>query len=125
MTPSAQALYDEDIADGGFVWNVSRLWGYQPETMEHLFDLMSEAFTPSGLSFRQRGILVAATASTLGDSYCSLAWGGKLAGMLDFRHRPPRVAHAPRGIEDEVCLGLDDTSAQDCPSIAMDKDFAE
>jgi hypothetical protein len=30
-----------------------------------------------------------------------------------------------RVIEAEVCLGLDDTSAQDCPSIAMDKDFAE
>jgi uncharacterized peroxidase-related enzyme len=82
-TPSAQALYDEDIADSGFVWNVSRLWAYQPETMAHLFDLMSEAFTPSGLSFRQRGILVAATAATLGDSYCSLAWGGKLAGASD------------------------------------------
>jgi uncharacterized peroxidase-related enzyme len=83
MTPLAQALYDEDMADTGFVWNVSRLWAYQPETMDHLFNLMSEALTPSGLSFRQRGILVAATASTLGDSYCSLAWGGKLAGASD------------------------------------------
>ena len=32
---------------------------------------MSQAFRPSGLSFRQRGILVVATASALGDSYCS------------------------------------------------------
>jgi hypothetical protein len=39
---------------------------------------MSQAFTASGLSFRQRGILVTAAASALGDSYCSLAWGGKL-----------------------------------------------
>lgn len=39
---------------------------------------MSQAFAPSGLNFRQRGILVTAAASTLGDSYCSLAWGGKL-----------------------------------------------
>ena len=31
-------------------------------------------------TFRQRGILVAACASTLGDSYCSLAWGSQLAG---------------------------------------------
>ena len=29
---------------------------------------------------RQRGILVTACASTLGDSYCALAWGKKLAG---------------------------------------------
>jgi len=88
-SPAGQALYDEDLAESGYVWNVSRLWAYQPETMEHLFALMSEAFTPSGLSFRQRGILVAATASTLGDSYCSLAWGGKLADASD-----PAVAAA-------------------------------
>jgi alkylhydroperoxidase family enzyme len=44
---------------------------------------MSEAFTPSGLTFRQRGILVTAAASALGDSYCSLAWGGKLGKACD------------------------------------------
>jgi len=32
----------------------------------------------SGLTFRQCGILVTAAASAFGDSYCSLAWGGKL-----------------------------------------------
>lgn len=83
ITPRAQALYDEDTTDFGFVWNATRLWAYQPETSDHLFDLMSEAFKPSGLTFRQRGILVAATASALGDSYCSLAWGGKLASASD------------------------------------------
>ena len=82
-TPQVQALYDEDVAESGYVWNVSRLWGYQPETVNRLFDLMSEAFRPSGLTFRQRGILVTAAASTLGDSYCSMAWGGKLAGATD------------------------------------------
>ena len=44
---------------------------------------MSGAFRPSGLSFRQRGILVTAAASALGDSYCSLAWGGKLSKASD------------------------------------------
>ena len=44
---------------------------------------MSQAFTPSGLTFRQRGILVTAPASTLGDGYCSLAWGGKLGNASD------------------------------------------
>jgi uncharacterized peroxidase-related enzyme len=80
LTPDVQAMHDEDIADDGYVWNVTRLWGHQPDVMRQLFDLMSQAFKASGLAFRQRGILVAATASTLRDSYCSLAWGGKLAG---------------------------------------------
>jgi uncharacterized peroxidase-related enzyme len=78
VSPQTQALYDEDLADGGYVWNVSRLWAHQPDTLKRLSELMSEAFVPSGLTFRQRGILVTAAASALGDSYCSLAWGGKL-----------------------------------------------
>jgi uncharacterized peroxidase-related enzyme len=78
-----RALYDEDLADGGYVWNVSRLWAHQPDTLKGLFGVMSQAFKPSGLTFRQRGILVAAAASTLGDSYCSLAWGGKLGKASD------------------------------------------
>jgi uncharacterized peroxidase-related enzyme len=82
-TPEAQALYDDDVKESGFVWNVSHLWAYQTETVEQLFELMSQAFKPSGFSFRQRGILVAAAASTLGDSYCSLAWGGKLSAASD------------------------------------------
>jgi alkylhydroperoxidase family enzyme len=83
INPQTQALFDEDVEESGYVWNVSRLWAYQPDTMGHLFELMSEAFKPSRLDFRQRGILVSAAASTLGDSYCSLAWGGKLSGAAD------------------------------------------
>jgi hypothetical protein len=83
ISPQAQALYDEDVKDSGYIWNVSRLWAFQPDTVERLFELMSQAFKPSGLDFRQRGILVTAAASTLGDSYCSLAWGGKLSGASD------------------------------------------
>jgi alkylhydroperoxidase family enzyme len=59
--------------------NVSRLWSYQPTTVTELFDLMGHSLTGSGLSPRQRGILVCAAASTLRDSYCSIAWGSKLS----------------------------------------------
>jgi alkylhydroperoxidase family enzyme len=83
ITAPGQALYDEDVADTGYVWNASRLWAYQPDTVKGLFQLMSQAFKSSGLEFRQRAILVTAAASTLGDSYCSLAWGGKLSGAAD------------------------------------------
>ena len=83
VSPQVQALFDEDLADDGYVSNVSRLWAHQPDTMKALFELMSQAFGPSGLKFRQRGILVTAAASALGDSYCSLAWGGKLGKASD------------------------------------------
>lgn len=78
---AAQALFDEDLADAGFVMNASRLWAYQPELITGLFDLMSRAIAMHEISFRRRGVIVAACASTLGDSYCSLAWGSKLASV--------------------------------------------
>jgi alkylhydroperoxidase family enzyme len=75
---AAQALFDDDQAELGYVMNVSRLWAYEPELVTGLFDLMRKA-TTGRLSMRTRAILVAAGASAFGDSYCSLAWGGKLA----------------------------------------------
>ena len=78
----ATQLFDDDIAELGFVMNVSRLWAYQPRTLTRLFDLMGGA-SGAELSFRQRGILVTACASTFGDSYCSIAWGSKLANRAD------------------------------------------
>jgi alkylhydroperoxidase family enzyme len=81
LSPEVRALYDEDLADGGYVQNACRLWAHQPDTVNQLFTLMSQALEPSGLGLRQRGVLVTAAASALGDSYCSLAWGGKL-GVL-------------------------------------------
>ena len=83
VTPDVQAMYDEDVADDGFVWNLSRLWAHQPGTQKRLYALMLDAFRPSGLSVRQRAILVVATASTPRDSYCSFAWGGRLARYAD------------------------------------------
>ena len=63
--------------------NASRVWAHVPGAHDGLFDLMGRAVRAGALTFRQRGILVAACASTLGDSYCSLAWGTKLAGEAD------------------------------------------
>jgi alkylhydroperoxidase family enzyme len=83
VTPAVQELYAEDLSEDGYVWHATELWAHQPETVQSLFTLMSTAFHHSDLELRQRGILVAATASTLGDSYCSLAWGGKLSGFAD------------------------------------------
>ncbi|MGD0194985.1 MAG: hypothetical protein ABSC35_09015 [Candidatus Dormibacteria bacterium] len=78
-----QRLFDDDVAELGYVMNTSKLWAYQPATVAHLFDLMGETHATQTLTFRERGILVTACASTLGDAYCSLAWGSKLAAKSD------------------------------------------
>jgi uncharacterized peroxidase-related enzyme len=89
----AQRLFDADLAAVGFVMNASRLWAYQPATYEALFDVMVQALAAGPLPKRERGILVTATASTLGDAYCSLAWGCKLADRSD----PATAAGVLRG----------------------------
>ena len=96
VTPEGQALFDEDVSEDGYVMNVSRLWAYNPTLVTSLFDLMRHSISEHELSFRQRGIVVAACASTLGDSYCSVAWGSKLAGVSD----PELAAGVLRGDDD-------------------------
>lgn len=82
-TADVRRLYDEDAEGLGYVMNASRLWGHLPSEHEALFELIGAATQVAHLSVRDRGILVTAMASTLGDSYCALAWGGKLAGAAD------------------------------------------
>jgi len=77
----AQRMFDDDEKYMGWVMNVSRLWAWQPESQRALFDLLDSV--SDGFSMRQRALLVAACASTFGDSYCSMAWGGKLAKESD------------------------------------------
>jgi uncharacterized peroxidase-related enzyme len=82
-TIEAQRSFDEDIAELGYVMNVSRLWAYQPATLAGLFDLLRQANSVHSLSLRQRSIIVAACASAFGDSYCSLVWASRLAAAGD------------------------------------------
>jgi alkylhydroperoxidase family enzyme len=80
---AGRLLFDADTAELGHVMNLTRLWAHQPELKTGLFGLLGEAITSCRMDIRQRGILVTACASTLGDSYCSLAWGEKLAKASD------------------------------------------
>ncbi|MEU8244669.1 hypothetical protein [Nonomuraea sp. NPDC048916] len=82
-TAEGRQVFDEDVAEVGYVMNLSRLWAYRPALLNGLFDLMGETGRVHGLDLRGRGVLVAACASALGDSYCSLVWGGRLAAETD------------------------------------------
>jgi putative flavoprotein involved in K+ transport len=74
-----QRLYDADVKDMGYVMNVSRLWAHDAAALDQLSELLRHVVRAGSLTFRARGILVTSCASALGDSYCSLAWGKKLA----------------------------------------------
>jgi uncharacterized peroxidase-related enzyme len=101
VTAPVQALFDDDVAEDGYVSNVARLWAHQPATLRRLFGLMLQAFEASGLGYRQRAILVTAAASTLGDAYCSLAWGGKLAAETDPALAAEVLAGRDAGLTDQ------------------------
>ena len=76
----AQRLFDDDVQGLGYVMNTSKVWAHDPAALERLSEFLGHVVEAGALTFRQRAILVTACASALGDSYCSLAWGKKLAG---------------------------------------------
>ena len=72
-------LYSRDIADDGYVANLTRLWAWRPDVFEAFGRLRKLLAEHAALSIRERSILVCATAANLSDSYCALAWGPRLA----------------------------------------------
>ena len=79
MSADVQRLYDDDVRNMGYVMNTSRIWAHDAAALDRLSELLGHVVRAGSLTFRQRGILVTSCASALGDSYCSLAWGNKLA----------------------------------------------
>jgi SAM-dependent methyltransferase/alkylhydroperoxidase family enzyme len=114
-TPEAQHLFDDDLDAVGYVTNASRLWAFMPASLQGLSDLMGHATEAGSLTFRQRAVLVTAAASTLGDSYCSLAWGKRLAGEVG-----ADVAAAVIRGEDEGLDPSDQVLAQWARRVATD-----
>ena len=88
-TPEVSRMYADDLASDGYVMNLTRVWAHLPSGQPLLSRLLEQAHAAGALGMRERGILVAATASTLGDAYCTLAWGGRLAGTAS-----PEIAAA-------------------------------
>ena len=77
---AADRLFAHDREAFGFVMNLSRAWAHQPEVHDDLFALLGRTADAAGLTYRQRGVLISALASTMRDPHCSLAWGTRLAG---------------------------------------------
>jgi hypothetical protein len=89
-------MFNEDTAELGYVMAATRLWAYQPTAMTCLFDLARQITAGQTLSVCQRSILVTSCASALGDSYCALVWGNRLAERSTPGHRGRRAARRGR-----------------------------
>jgi len=96
--PAVERFHEQCAEAVGFVMNTARVWSRLPGEHDRLFELLDDVARVARLTFRQRGILVTACASRLGDSYCALAWGRKLAD-----HSGPDVAVSVlRGVDDAL-----------------------
>ncbi|MCZ4312210.1 hypothetical protein O4H66_02235 [Comamonadaceae bacterium G21597-S1] len=82
----AEQLFLSDRDDVGFVMNLSRLWAWRPDVCTGFSALRDQLAIRSALSPRERAVLVCATAAELGDAYCALAWGSRLAAQLPDAH---------------------------------------
>ena len=78
-SPETAKVYQSSADAQGFVMNLTRAWAWRPEVFDGFAALRNQLTGQSTLSKRELAVLVCATASELGDSYCSLAWGKTLA----------------------------------------------
>lgn len=81
-TELSRRLYDEDLESDGYVGNLTRVWCWRPDVLQSYVALRGLVTEQSALTFEDCAVLVAATASALGDSYCALAWGARLADLV-------------------------------------------
>jgi uncharacterized peroxidase-related enzyme len=82
-TDESDAAFEADRDSDGYVGNHTRLWAWRPDLRTDFLALRSRVMSSSTLTERDWAVLVTATASELRDSYCSLAWGNRLAGATD------------------------------------------
>src|SRR5512142_399987 len=78
-----RAIYERERSEQGYVMNLERLLARRPEVSATFLKARTLLNTQTSLSPRERAVLVCATARSLGDSYCSLAWGSRLAKLSD------------------------------------------
>jgi uncharacterized peroxidase-related enzyme len=80
-TAEAKAYLEKDRAASGYVMNLERAWAWRPDLAEGFAHLRRQLMERTSLAPTELALLTCTTARALGDSYCSLAWGTKLAGM--------------------------------------------
>jgi uncharacterized peroxidase-related enzyme len=90
-------LYQGDLDKRGFVMNFNRAWAWRPDVADAFLALRGLLTSTSSLSAREQAVLVCAAAATLGDSYCSLAWGKMLAGASDPSTAAAVLSASPTG----------------------------
>ena len=103
---ATEAAYAEDRESDGYVGNVTRLWCWRPGLLTSFAALRANLMKNSALTDREWAVLVTSTAAECNDSYCSLAWGPRLAELTDDETAAQVIAggRAPALSEREAAL---------------------
>jgi uncharacterized peroxidase-related enzyme len=80
-TTEAAEYLEKERAASGYVMNLERAWAWRPDVAEGFAQVRRQLTSKSSLTPREIVLLACTAARALGDSYCSLAWGTRLAGM--------------------------------------------
>jgi uncharacterized peroxidase-related enzyme len=101
-TPETSALAEEDREDLGFVSNVTRLWMTDPALQDALFEVIVSSARGASLSILERGVATIAATTLVGDTYCPLAWGHKLAQAASPALAASVLAGSDHGLDDRA-----------------------
>jgi len=93
-------MYATDLKVQGYVANQTRIWAHSPESMAALTYALSMAVDAAGLDVRRRALLVTTTAAAMGDAYCALAFGTKLASAAGEEAAVRAVTGDDTGLDD-------------------------
>jgi uncharacterized peroxidase-related enzyme len=101
-----KAVYAAEREEDGYVSNHTRLWCWRPDLDKAFYALRSGLMQTSALTDREWAVLVTSTAAAIGDSYCTLAWGPRLAALCDEQTASQVLAQerAPALTEREAAL---------------------
>jgi uncharacterized peroxidase-related enzyme len=83
QSDAAAAEFARDRDEDGYVHNYRRLWAWRPGLCDSFAELRGRLMDESTLTELDQTVLVTATVSHLGDSYCSLAWAPELVELTD------------------------------------------
>jgi uncharacterized peroxidase-related enzyme len=102
---AVRAAYEEDLSSDGYVNNLTRVWCWRPDVMASFQTIRADLTASSGLSRLELAVLVTATTAARGDSYCTLAWGTRLARLSSEATAESVVRGNPTGLSSrEVAL---------------------
>lgn len=82
-TDAIRTAHEAEQVSEGYVSNHTRLWSWRIDLDQEFRRLRNGLMSSSALTERDFAVLVTSTAAQLGDSYCSLAWGPRLASLSD------------------------------------------